>query len=48
MRDDGGRVQYHFVLVDYLLPGDRRAPAPGSDVSEAVVADPADLDAVSR
>jgi len=39
------RVRYHFVLVDYLcrpVGGDLQA---GSDVDEAVMVDPASLDA---
>jgi ADP-ribose pyrophosphatase YjhB (NUDIX family) len=38
--DHGGRVAYHFVLVDYLcwpIGGQLRA---GSDVAEAIFADP--------
>jgi 8-oxo-dGTP diphosphatase len=43
-RDTDGRVRYHFVLVDYLcwpIAGVLRA---GSDVEDAVLADPGDLD----
>jgi ADP-ribose pyrophosphatase YjhB (NUDIX family) len=42
-RDDGGRVRYHYVLVDYLcwpLSGELRA---GSDVDDAALVDPSDL-----
>jgi len=42
-RDADGRVEYHFVLVDYLcwpIGGELRA---GSDVADAVFADPRDL-----
>ncbi len=42
-RDDSGRVQYHFVLVDYLcwpVGGELRA---GSDVDDAILADPLTL-----
>jgi mutator protein MutT len=42
-RDDEGRVLYHFVLIDYLcrpVGGELRA---GSDVAEAVLAEPAEL-----
>ena len=42
-RDDEGRVVYHFVLIDYLcrpLGGELRA---GSDVAEAVLAEPSEL-----
>jgi 8-oxo-dGTP diphosphatase len=41
--DDGGKVLYHFVLVDYLcwpVAGELRA---GSDVAEAVLAEPSEL-----
>jgi ADP-ribose pyrophosphatase YjhB (NUDIX family) len=42
--DDEGRVQYHFVLIDYVcrLRGGRLAA--GSDVGEVMVANPAALD----
>jgi ADP-ribose pyrophosphatase YjhB (NUDIX family) len=42
-RDDEGRVLYHFVLIDYLcwpVAGELRA---GSDVAEAVLAEPSEL-----
>jgi 8-oxo-dGTP diphosphatase len=42
-RDDDGRVQYHFVLIDYLcwpIGGELRA---GSDVAEAALAEPSEL-----
>jgi 8-oxo-dGTP diphosphatase len=42
-RDDEGRVLYHFVLIDYLcrpVGGELQA---GSDVAEAVLAEPPDL-----
>jgi 8-oxo-dGTP diphosphatase len=42
-RDDEGRVVYHFVLIDYLcrpVGGELRA---GSDVAEAVLAEPYEL-----
>ena len=42
-RDDDGRVLYHFVLIDYLcwpVGGELRA---GSDVAEAVLAEPSEL-----
>jgi mutator protein MutT len=45
MFDAERRVQYHFVLVDYLcwpISGDLQA---GSDVDDAVLVDPAALDA---
>jgi mutator protein MutT len=41
--DEGRRIQYHYVLVDYLCwraGGELRA---GSDVDDAVFVDPADL-----
>jgi 8-oxo-dGTP diphosphatase len=41
--DDEGRVSYHFVLIDYLcwpIGGELRA---GSDVAEAVLAEPSEL-----
>ena len=44
MRDDGARAQYHFVLIDYLCRAVGGRLAPGSDVSDAVVADPAALE----
>ena len=43
IRDDGGRVQFHYVLVDYLcrpIGGELRA---GSDVADAVYAAPEEL-----
>jgi ADP-ribose pyrophosphatase YjhB (NUDIX family) len=43
IRDDNGRVQFHYVLVDYLCrPVGGRLQA-GSDVAEAVYAEPAAL-----
>lgn len=42
-RDDEGKVLYHFVLIDYLcwpIGGELRA---GSDVAEAVLAEPSEL-----
>jgi hypothetical protein len=42
-RDETGRVVYHFVLVDYLcwpVGGELRA---GSDVADAIFADPGEL-----
>ena len=42
-RDDEGKVLYHFVLIDYLcwpVGGELRA---GSDVAEAVLAEPSEL-----
>jgi 8-oxo-dGTP diphosphatase len=43
--DEGGRVHYHFVLADYVCCPVSGALAAGSDVSEAIVADPDGLDA---
>jgi 8-oxo-dGTP diphosphatase len=43
IHDEGGRVLYHFVLIDYLcwpVGGELRA---GSDVAEAVLAEPSEL-----
>jgi 8-oxo-dGTP diphosphatase len=42
-RDDEGRILYHFVLIDYLcwpIGGELQA---GSDVAEAVLAEPSEL-----
>ena len=42
-RDEEGRVLYHFVLIDYLcrpIGGELRA---GSDVAEAVLAEPSEF-----
>ena len=45
MLDDRERVQYHFVLIDYLCrPVDGHLRA-GSDAMEIAIADPAALDA---
>ena len=38
--DADGRVQYHFVLIDYLCRPIGGHLAAGSDVDEAVIADP--------
>jgi ADP-ribose pyrophosphatase YjhB (NUDIX family) len=43
IRDDEGRVRYHFVLVDYLCRPIGGRLAAGSDVSDVDIADPADL-----
>jgi len=43
-RDEQGRVAYHFVLVDYLCWPIGGELCAGSDVAEAVFADPGDLD----
>jgi 8-oxo-dGTP diphosphatase len=44
MLDETGRVQYHFVLVDYLCRAIGGQLACASDVSEAIVADVTTLD----
>ena len=44
LRDDQGRVQYHFVLVDYLCRPAGGRLQHGSDVEDVAVADPAALD----
>jgi ADP-ribose pyrophosphatase YjhB (NUDIX family) len=44
VKDDAHRVRYHFVLVDYLCWPRGGALEAGSDVDEAVLADPASLD----
>lgn len=43
VRDAAGRVQYHYVLVDFLCTVREGTPRAGSDVSEVTLADPADL-----
>ena len=43
MLDEEKRVQYHFVLVDYLCWPAGGTLAAGSDVAAAVFVDPADL-----
>jgi 8-oxo-dGTP diphosphatase len=42
-RDDDGRVRFHYVLADYVCVPAGGTLAPGSDVAEAVLADPDDL-----
>lgn len=42
-RDEEGRVRYHYVLVDFVCWPSGGVLQAGSDVSEAVVADPAGL-----
>lgn len=44
-RDDEGRVQYHFVLVDFLCRRRGGVLLAGSDVDDVALADPADLEA---
>jgi mutator protein MutT len=41
--DAAGRVQYHYVLIDYLCWRVAGRLRPGSDVDEAVLASPDDL-----
>jgi len=43
VRDGDGRVQFHYVLVDYLCRPTGGSLQAGSDVAEAVYADPDDL-----
>ncbi|MGH9309410.1 MAG: NUDIX hydrolase [Vicinamibacterales bacterium] len=40
MLDESARVRYHFVLIDYLCHVTGGRLRPGSDVSDAVIADP--------
>jgi ADP-ribose pyrophosphatase YjhB (NUDIX family) len=35
IRDPGGRVRYHYVLVDYVAHPESRSLRPGSDAAEA-------------
>ncbi|HSE93191.1 MAG TPA: NUDIX domain-containing protein, partial [Methylomirabilota bacterium] len=35
VRDDAGRIRYHYVLVDYLAYADTDAVVAGSDADEA-------------
>ena len=41
--DPQGRAQYHFVLVDYVCRPTGGRLCAGSDVSDAIVADPREL-----
>ena len=41
--DDDRRVQYHYVLVDYLCWPVGGEPQPGGDVDDAVFVEPASL-----
>ena len=43
--DDAGRVEYHFVLVDFLCRATGGTLTPGSDVMDAVLANPEMLNA---
>jgi ADP-ribose pyrophosphatase YjhB (NUDIX family) len=42
--DDGGRVRYHFVLVDYLCHATGGDLCCGTDASDIVLAEPAALE----
>jgi 8-oxo-dGTP diphosphatase len=42
-KDADDRVEFHYVLVDYLCWSTGGALRPGSDAGDAVLADPADL-----
>jgi ADP-ribose pyrophosphatase YjhB (NUDIX family) len=44
MLDDRERVQYHFVLVDYLCRAAGGVLRTGSDATDIVVADPSALE----
>jgi 8-oxo-dGTP diphosphatase len=44
MKDEAGRVQYHFVLVDYLCHAVGGQLCCGTDASDVAAADPAALD----
>src|SRR5262249_32337735 len=44
MRDEMARVRYHFVLIDYLCRPIGGALSAGSDVDDAVFADPEHLE----
>jgi 8-oxo-dGTP diphosphatase len=44
IRDDDGRVRFHFVLVDYLCRPVGGLLQHGSDVDDVVVADPSYLE----
>src|SRR5262245_1973668 len=41
--DPDGRAQYHFVLIDYVCRPTGGTLRAGSDVADAIIADPADL-----
>jgi 8-oxo-dGTP diphosphatase len=44
VRDDDGRVRFHYVLVDYLCRPVGGALAAASDVADAVFVHPSELD----
>jgi ADP-ribose pyrophosphatase YjhB (NUDIX family) len=43
-RDEDGRVRFHYVLVDYLCWPRSGTLQAGSDVDDAVLADPSELE----
>ena len=43
VRDRDGRIEYHYVLIDYFCRPRGGRLQPGSDVSETIIADPAAL-----
>lgn len=43
-RDDAGRIQFHYTILDFAAPWIGGEPAPGGDVSEAVFAPLDDLE----
>jgi ADP-ribose pyrophosphatase YjhB (NUDIX family) len=44
LRDEAGRVRFHFVLIDYLCRPSGGRLQHGSDVDDVVVADPGSLE----
>jgi 8-oxo-dGTP diphosphatase len=44
LRDDGGRIQYHYVILDFLARPVSGALHPGDDAAEVCWASLADLD----
>ena len=40
--DQEGKVQYHYVILDYLISSQNGQPRPGSDVSEVRFVPPAE------
>jgi len=42
-RDDEGRIQYHYVIADYMCRAGTGLPHAGSDAAEIALADPEDL-----
>ena len=43
-RDDAGRVQFHYTILDFAAPWVGGDPAPGGDVSDALFAELGDLE----